>query len=42
MAQQYKTGLIITGDASGGIRASQAGEEAYKILKPWNIDVDSH
>ncbi|WP_299312948.1 hypothetical protein, partial [uncultured Halomonas sp.] len=27
MARQYKTGLIITGDASGGIRAVRATEK---------------
>ncbi|AZM96063.1 hypothetical protein [Vreelandella venusta] len=32
MAQTYKTGLIITGDASGGIRAVRATDEAVHKL----------
>ncbi|XKE45757.1 hypothetical protein LG302_01030 [Halomonas organivorans] len=32
MARQYKTGLIITGDASGGIKAIQATEKELKQL----------
>ena len=32
MAQQYKTGLIITGDASGGIRAIRATDEQLARL----------
>ncbi len=32
MAQTYKTGLIITGDASGGIRAVRATDEAVDKL----------
>ncbi|MBB3142835.1 DUF4214 domain-containing protein [Halomonas organivorans] len=32
MARQYKTGLIITGDASGGIKAIQATEKELRQL----------
>lgn len=32
MAQQYKTGIIITGDASGGIRAIRATDEQLARL----------